>query len=210
MSTLAVLMGSCAVALAVAISVPQLLRLLRTGQVGGVSLAASANSTISFAAWTVYALSVDDVWLLASSAVGVPGQALTTWLAFRRGASRSRLWMPVTWIAILMAAAATDRTLDTHLAAGVVGASVLWYLTPALVEAWRSPDVSGIAAGSWWVLTAEGAVFLAYGSLTGEPAMSLYGLVCLVGSAAMLARLAIGPRPATCGPVADDLELVLS
>ena len=69
------LVGLCAVFLAVALSVPQLAKIARTGAVGGVSVAATANSTISFGAWTVYAVAVDDGWLLASSAVGLPGSS---------------------------------------------------------------------------------------------------------------------------------------
>ena len=192
MSTLATLMGLCAVVLAVALSVPQVVKLLRTGHAAGVSVAATANSTISFGAWTVYAAVVQDGWLFASSLVGLPGQALAVCIAWRCGAERRQLWLPVTWLALLGAVTASDVVLGTGLAAVVVGASVLWYVTPALVQAWRSPDVSGIAAGSWWVLVAEGAIFLAYGAVTGEPAMTVYGIVCLLGSGGVLLRLVAG------------------
>ena len=188
------LMGLCAVLLAVALSVPQLVKIARTRAVAGVSVAATANSTISFGAWTVYALAVDDAWLLASSAIGLPGQLVTTWLAWRNGAERAQLWLPVAWVATLVVATLADALLDCGLVPTVVGASVLWYVVPALIQAWRSADVSGIAAGSWWVLVAEGAIFLAYGLLVGVGAMVVYGVLCLTGSAGVLARCALGDR----------------
>ena len=188
------LVGLCAVFLAVALSVPQLAKIARTRAVAGVSVAATANSTISFGAWTVYALVVDDGWLLASSVVGLPGQLLTTWFAWRNGAERAQLWLPAAWIVTLGVTTAGDLVLGLGLVPSVVGASVLWYVVPALVHAWRSADVSGIAAASWWVLVAEGAIFLAYGLMVEVLAMVVYGILCLTGSAAVLARVALGDR----------------
>lgn len=190
-----VLLGLATVALAVGFSVPQLSRLLRTGSTSGVSLPGVANSTISFAAWTGYAVDIADPWLLASSAVGVPGGVATTVLAWRRGADRRGMWLPVVWAGVLVAAYGCDTVLGSSLVGLAVGASVLWLLAPALITAWRSPDVSGIAAGSWLVLAAEGLLFLGYGLAAGVLASVLYGVVTLVGCAAMLLRIAAGPAP---------------
>lgn len=187
----ATLIGLSTVVLAVAISVPQLVRTARTGAVSGVSLAAVANSTVSFGAWTVYAVGLGDLWLIASSAVGLPGQLALTWLVWRRGGDRAHLWLPGVWLALLGAVAATDVLLGTGLAHLVVGASVLWLVIPAVLHAWRSSDVSGIAAGSWWVLSAEGALFLGYGLVAGVPATVVYGVACLAGSSGVLGRLAV-------------------
>jgi uncharacterized protein with PQ loop repeat len=211
MPILATLMGCSAVVLAIGLSVPQLVRLARTGQIAGVSLAATANSTISFGAWTVYGAAVEDGWLFASSVVGLPGQALTTWLVWRRGSDASQLWAPAVWMGTLAAVTVSDTVLGTTLAPVVIGGSVLWYVTPALWAAWRSADVSGIAAGSWWVLLAEGAIFLTYGLATGEPAMTLYGAVCLTGSTGVLLRLVLRSPIAPIGPIegASDRELAV-
>jgi uncharacterized protein with PQ loop repeat len=207
---LTALMGAATVVLAVAVSVPQL-RALATGQgTGGLSLPALACSTVSFAAWTVHAIDLLDPWLIASSAVGVPGQAVTTWLAWRRGASRRGLWVPATWAALVSGVLAADLLLDTGVAGPVVGGSILWLVVPAGVTAWRSQDVSGIAAGTWWVLVGEGALFLGYGLAAGVLASVVYGVVCLVGSGAVLARLAVARRRPRLGDRRIEHRLLMS
>lgn len=190
-----VLFGLATVALAVGFSVPQLVRLRRTGDANGISLAATTNSAISFTAWTWYALVEADLWLLLSSAVGIPGGVATVVLAWRRGAARQGLAVPVVWTAVLLGCSALDALLGASMFAVAVGASVLWLLVPALTTAYRTHDLSGVAVGSWLVLAAEGALFLGYGLLASVPASVLYGVVTLVGCAAMLARLATVRRP---------------
>jgi uncharacterized protein with PQ loop repeat len=188
--SLSTAVGLAAVVLAVAVSVPQFARLLRTGHVSGVSLAAVTNSSISFGAWTIYAVAIGDLWLTISSAVGLPGQAATAWLAWRRGASRQQMWVPALWLAVLLAVAGLDVAAGMSMTTIVVGGSILWLVVPALVTAWRSHDVSGIAPATWWVLGLEGAIFLVYGITVGVAATVLYGVACLVGSGGVLARVA--------------------
>jgi uncharacterized protein with PQ loop repeat len=188
------LMGFSAVALAIGLSLPQLIKLLRTREVSGVSLAAVANSTISFGAWTAYAVYIGDGWLLVSSAVGLPGQLLTAWVAWRQGASRAQLWLPMLWLISLFAVSSLDVLLGTTFLPLIIGASVLWYVVPALIAAWGASSVTGIAAGSWWVLVAEGAIFLGYGLITTVGATVVYGILCLVGSAGVLLRISRGDR----------------
>ena len=188
------LLGATSVLLALAYSVPQLLRLVRTGSTAGVSLPAVANSSVSYLAWTAYSCTLSDPWLLASSAVGLPGTLALTVLVWRRGADRSGLWVPVLWAGLLAVAAWLDASLGTSATAAALGASVLWLLVPTLSTVWRSPDVSGQAPGTWWVLALEGALFLAYGLVAAVPASTLYGAVTLAGCLAVLARLAVVVR----------------
>lgn len=195
--TLTHLLGFATVVLAVALSVPQLRALATTGRTGGVSLASLLCSTISFTAWTVHAVQVGDGWLIVSSAVGVPGQALTTWLAWRAGACREGLWVPAGWAALVSLVLTWDALSGTSVAAPVVGSSILWMVVPAAVTAWRSPDVSGIAAGTWWVLLGEGALFLGYGVAAADAkAATVYGAACVAGSVCVLTRLMVRRAPA--------------
>ncbi len=193
--------GLATVLLAVGFSVPQLVRLLRTGETAGVSLAGTANSAISFTAWTWYAWSAADLWLFLSSIVGIPGGVLTVVLTWRRGIARDGLWLPVLWSGVLLAAVTLDAVVGSSALALAVGGSVLWLLGPALASAYRSADVSGIAAGTWLVLGLEGVLFLGYGLLAAVPASVIYGVVTVLGSTAMLARLVLAHRPSPRGPV---------
>jgi len=185
------MLGLAAVGLAVLVSAPQLAKLLRSGDVSGVSVSALSNSTISFAAWTAYAIVLGDVWLFVSSAIGLPGMLATLCLAWRRGAARSMLWLPMLWLLLLAAIACSDVLLGTCLIPPVIGASVLWFVLPAGIDAWRSPDVSGIAPGAWWAVATEGAIFVAYGIAAGVAATVLYGTLCLVGAVGVLSRLLV-------------------
>jgi uncharacterized protein with PQ loop repeat len=185
--------GAATVAVGVGFSVPQLVRLTR-GHAAGVSPSALTNSAISFLAWTLYAAWIRDVWLLASSAVGLPGAAATAVVAVRADGDRSWLRLPGLWVLTLLAATFAECTGTTSVLPLVIGTSVLWCVAPALLRAWRSADVSGIAVGSWLVLAGEGALFLGYGWQQQLVAPSVYGVVCLAGAGGVLARLGMRRR----------------
>ena len=86
----------------------------------------------------------------------------------------------------------------------LLGASILWYVGPAAVMAWTSADVTGIAAGAWYVLLADAAVWMAYSLLAQVPAGILYAVIAGSGALAVLARLAWrwGPECGACAPLA--------
>jgi uncharacterized protein with PQ loop repeat len=186
--------GVGTVLLSVAVSVPQYLHLRRGGTAAGVSLPSVLNSAVSFLAWTVFAVSIADGWLIVSSAVGLPFAVITVLAAWRAGATRAGLWLPALWVAVLLSVATADLVTGSRAVPVVIGASIGWMLVPAVLKAWTSRDVSGIAAGSWWVQTAEGVLFLGYGVAAGVSASALYGMVAATGSGAVLARLALGER----------------
>lgn len=187
-------MGAGTVLLAVGFSVPQLVRMRRRRSAAGVSLPAVLNSAISFLAWTLYALEIGDAWLIASSAIGLPGAVLTVIVAWRCGASTAGLWLPALWVVTLVVTRVADLLVTTSAFGVAVGASIAWLVLPAVAKAWLSTDVSALAAGSWWVLAAEGALFLGYGLAQGVLAATVYGVLCLLGSFGVLSRLAVaGP-----------------
>ncbi len=76
----------------------------------------------------------------------------------------------------------------------MLGCSILWFVAPAAVTAWRSADVSGIAWQTWALLALDGLVFGLYGLVSGIGADRVYGSAALVGSAVILAGLAMGSR----------------
>jgi uncharacterized protein with PQ loop repeat len=189
--TLANAFGAATVFVAAGFTLPQLLQLCR-GNCAGVSIAAVTNTAISFVAWTVYAVWVGDGWLLASSLVGLPGTVTTAVIAVRRGGEEQEGFrLPLAWALTLVVATAGQRTGMLPVISLVVGTSIVWTAVPALVVAWRSRDVSGIAAGSWWVQVGEGLLYLGYGLTQGQQAATTYAVACLLGSSGMLTRLAV-------------------
>ncbi|MFI7586303.1 hypothetical protein ACIB24_04445 [Spongisporangium articulatum] len=203
----ATFLGAGTVVLAVAVSLPQLVRLVSGGTAAGVSLPAATNSAISFVAWTGYALHVRDVWLVASSAIGVPFAVATAVAAWRLDADRAGLWLPVAWASVLGVAATVEAAGGAGTTGALVGASIAWLLVPAIVTAWRSPDVTGLSPTAWLMLALEGGLFLGYGLASGVRAPVLYGICALTGSAAVLARLPLGELD-PAGP--DRLRGILS
>jgi hypothetical protein len=113
------------------------------------------------------------------------------------------MWVPALWSATLLLALLVTPVLPTAFAT-VLGASVLWYVTPAALTAWRSADVSGIAAGTWLLLLADGLVAGAYGVLADVPAYLVYAVTAALGAMAVLARLwwRWSPDCGECPPVA--------
>jgi uncharacterized protein with PQ loop repeat len=194
--------GALTALLALAFGLPQYLHVRRTRSVAGISLPSIANSLVSTSAWLAYGVWLGDVWVTLTSLVGLPALGAAGWVALRHGASRSGMWVPAVWAGILGAAVLVTPVLPTAFAT-VLGASVLWYVTPAALTAWRSSDISGIAAGTWLLLLADGAVAGLYGVLADVPAYLVYAATAALGALAVLARLwwRWSPECGACPPV---------
>ncbi len=187
------LLGIASVVIAFWFAVPQLTRLVRTGSAAGLSLESLANSTVSLVAWTVYGIVHSSVWVVASSLVGMPAIVLTLAVAMR-GGLRLRPLLPAVWTGLLVVTAGVDLLAGTRVLDVVLGCSILWFVAPAAVTAWRSWDVSGIAWQTWALLALEGLVFGVYGMAADVGADRVYGIAALVGTGAILSRLTVGDR----------------
>lgn len=195
------LLGLGTVVLTLAYAVPQPVRLWRTRNAAGISLAALTCSCVSTVAWLSYAVHVGDGWVFASSAVYVPCLLATVWLAARHGADGGAAWLPLVFGGVLTAALLLDLASGVAVFAVVLGMSTLWRVGPSAWAAWRTRDVSGISPVTWWMALLYGSVFLAYGLSADVLATSVNALVCLAGAALVLARLAFDryPLPGSAG-----------
>lgn len=194
--------GVVMVTLAALYSLPQWLRVRRTGSVEGVSLAATTNAFISCVAWVLYAVNLGDVAVLLTCLAALPSLGATTWILVRNDATREGMLTTWVWTAALVVAGLVAQWSVAPIEL-LLGASIAWYVAPAAWLAWRSADVSGIAAGAWLVLLADAVVWLLYSLLSGIPAGILYAVIAGTGSLAVLARLAWrwGPDCGVCGPL---------
>jgi uncharacterized protein with PQ loop repeat len=194
--------GAVTTVLAFAFGVPQWLRVRRTGSVSGISLPSITNSLVSTSAWLLYGVQRHDVWITATSVAGLPALVATLLVVARHGASRQGLWIPAAWAGVLTAAALASPVLPTAFPT-VLGASVLWYVTPAATTAWRSADVSGIASGTWMLLAFDGGLAGAYGVLAEVPASIVYAVIASFGAVVVLTRLwwPWAPDCGECAPV---------
>jgi uncharacterized protein with PQ loop repeat len=193
------LLGLASVVIAFWFAVPQLMLLLRTGSTAGLSMTSLVNSSISLVAWTLYGFAHGSAWVVAASVVGLPSIVATAVLA-RRDGLRLESALPWVWTWLLLVTAGADMVAGTSLIDGVLGCSILWFVAPAAVTAWRSADVSGIAWQTWALLAVDGMVFGLYGMVSGIGADRVYGSAALLGSAVVTARLVVGDRRSVARP----------
>jgi uncharacterized protein with PQ loop repeat len=189
--TLATAVGLAGALLAFACTVPQAARLMRMRTAAGVSVAALASSTSSGLAWTVFGVVRHDVWIALPALLALPATAAALVLAWLRGGSRDRLWLPVAWAITLLVVGASSAWVGDGPITVVLGCSIALMVTPAAVTAWRSPDVSALAPSAWLLLVVDGLIAGAYGVLAGVEANLLYAAVAIVGAVAVLIRIAL-------------------
>lgn len=214
---LATLVGLAGTLLAAAYTVPQFRKLRGMSSAAGVSVAALANSTISGVAWTVFGILEHEVWVALPAAVAVPATAGALGLAWLRGGSRARLWLPVVWLVVVSLAGLSALWVGSGPATVVLGGSVALLVTPAATTAWRSHDVSAIAASAWSLMIVDALLAGAYGVLADVDANLIYAAVATIGSLAILLRIGIPahvharlvPLPDGIDPdvTVDDLSL---
>ena len=191
---LATLVGLAGTLLAAAYTVPQFRKLRGLTSAAGVSVAALANSTISGVAWTVFGILEHEVWVALPAAVAVPATAGALGLAWLRGGSRARLWLPVVWLVVVSLAGLSAIWVGSGPATVVLGGSVALLVTPAAATAWRSHDVSAIAASAWSLMIVDALLAGAYGVLADVNANLIYAAVATIGSLAILLRIGIPPH----------------
>jgi uncharacterized protein with PQ loop repeat len=192
--SLATVVGLAGTFLAFAYTVPQMRKLARSGSAAGVSVAALANSTVSGIAWTAFGVVEHEVWVVLPALLALPGTAGAMVLAWHRGGDRDRLWLPVIWAVTITTLTALVPVLGSRPIIVALGCSITLMVGPAAVTAWRSHDVSAIAASAWAMLIVDAALAGAYGLLADIDANLIYALVATSGAALILTRLAVPPH----------------
>jgi uncharacterized protein with PQ loop repeat len=180
--------GIVMVTLAALYSLPQWLRVRRTGSVEGVSLAATSNAFISCVAWVAYGVAMRDIAVTLTCVAALPSLGATTWILVRNHASREGMVTTWVWTGALVVAGALTPWTQAPIEL-LLGASIAWYVAPAAWMAWTSVDVTGIAPGAWFVLLADAITWLLYSLLAGIPAGILYAVIAGTGALTVLARL---------------------
>jgi uncharacterized protein with PQ loop repeat len=185
-----VLVAAVANTLGSMMTLPQVVRLARTKQVAGVSATWAALSMVVNAWWLVYGLAVRDpgivpVSLLAALAYLV---ILITLHRLEGATISTSLLGPVAGVVALPALGLVLGGWD---AAGVVlGALYGVQLAPAVITAFRSRDVAGIAPGTWLLAWVEASLWGIYGVARDDAGLVVLSVMGVLMSSAVLARLA--------------------
>ena len=177
---------------------PQARRLARTRRVQGVS-----------AVWIGVSLAINGWWLAYGLVAGVWALVPVSAISLVLYASMAVIYVATVGRPALPGLAVGVFGLGMfplpflviggwQLAAIAVGLSYGIQLVPAVVSACRTRDLVGVSASTWLIAWVEAGLWLVYGLGVGDLALTLAGIVGMVMSSVILARLAVtGHEPFT-------------
>lgn len=190
-----------AVVVALAHPVPQVVRVLRTRSVAGVS---GPTTWLGFAinsAWVTYGVARGLLPVAVLSGAYVMGYVVVGVLLVRRG---NRRGIGAGVLAAIGLAALV--VVGGWAALGTVLAlAVLPQFLPQVVEAWRADDLTGLAPGTYLIALVDGLVWGGFGAVAGDRPLVLYGVImCSVAVAVLVPRYRWAARqvPVSAPPVA--------
>lgn len=172
-----------------AMAYPQAAKLVRTGNAEGVSPIWAGVSVSMNLWWLAYGLG-NGLWglvptsLIATVLYGIIAVAMLRSVGRRAlaGLAVGGLVFGLTPLPVLFVAG--------WQAAGVtIGLCYGLQLTPAVLAAWRTRQLGGVAPGTWFMAWLEGAIWGIYGLYVVDGALLVGGISGVVLSSLMLVRL---------------------
>ena len=191
---------ACAVVVALAHPVPQVVRVLRTRSVAGVSGSTTWLGFTINVAWVSYGVARGLLPVAVLSAAYVLGYGVVGVLLVARG---NRRGIGTGLLAALGLAGLV--VVGGWVALGTVLAlAVLPQFLPQVAEAWRSDDLTGLAPGTYVIGFVDGLVGGGFGAVAGDRPLVLYGVImCSVAVAVLVPRFRWAARQAS-GPVSES------
>ncbi|MEZ5256290.1 MAG: hypothetical protein R2705_05215 [Ilumatobacteraceae bacterium] len=187
-------------------AVPQAVRLVRTRRVDGVSRAWAAMSVTVNGWWIAYGIGARSWGVLPVTLVSVAAYfvVVTGLHRFDPSSRRRTVRETVAPAFVLGLLPIVALRIGGWPAVGVtLGTVYAVQLLPAVVTAYRSADVSGIAAGTWVLAWIEAALWGVYGLPRADVGMLSLAVTGTVMSSLVIARLAWKrPRPVGGGALA--------
>jgi uncharacterized protein with PQ loop repeat len=170
----------------IAFLVPQISKLIRTGDSSGVSTTWASLGLVTNVGWAAY-LSSQGFWIAILAPIfTIVAYALTMWALVRTGRDpRQSYLLGAVWGVLLTATALVAG----WTALGVVlGLSYGVMLTPSVWTAFRTANPSGISPGTWRIGIVEALLWGYYGWFHADIGILTFSVVGLVGSMLMLTR----------------------
>ncbi len=167
------LLTALAACLALSQPVPQIVRLVRTRSVVGVSGPTTWLGLAVNAGWMAFGVARGLVPVAVLSFAYVVGYAAIATLLVRGGNRRGI----VTALVATGAMAATAAVLGWTVLGTALALTVGAQFVPQVVLAWRSVDLTALSTGTYIVCGLDGVVWGGYGVLTTEAPLVLYGVV---------------------------------
>jgi uncharacterized protein with PQ loop repeat len=176
-----------ATAFAIPQFLPQIRKLLATGDTAGVSWAWATLTCLNNAAWLAY-FTLEHYWtaLVPSCSATALSGTLAVMLSIKRQ-PKARTAIPIAaWAAMLVTA---------YLILGRTGLGALLtaafavQVAPSIWTAYRTERPTGISAGTWLLILGELGCWLTFGLYKSDPRLIALGLSGATASALMLARI---------------------
>jgi uncharacterized protein with PQ loop repeat len=169
-------------------ALPQLHRLVRTGDTNGVSLANATLAVGSELGWLAYTAH-GSLWsAVPESALMAAAHTVLAILLLRAGVPATRPFIAAAvWSAVLVATTAFG---GWALLGAVLPLAYAVQVTPAVVAVYRARCPSGVAVATWAIVLVECALWGAYGLAKGDHALMLLAVVGCGSSLAIVARIA--------------------
>lgn len=165
---------------------PQIVKLVRTGDSDGVSTTWPALGFVINVGWFVY-LIAQELW----ASIFAPfftflGYAVIMWAVGRTGRDISTSYLRGAAAAALLAATVVLGSWETL---GVIlGISYGVVLAPSIWTAYRTFVPAGISALTWWIGLAEALLWGYYGWFHSDRGIVTFMVVGVIGSGLMLIR----------------------
>jgi uncharacterized protein with PQ loop repeat len=180
-------MPIAAAAFAIPQFLPQLLKLRATGDTAGVSWSWATLTSVNNAAWFAY-FTLASYWtaLVPASSATLLAGALAIMLARRAQARARPAALTSSWAALLITGCVVAGR--TGLGTLLTAAFIL-QVTPSLWTAYRTANLTGVAAGTWLLILGELSCWTIFGVHQSDPRLITLGGTGVTASALMLARI---------------------
>lgn len=167
--------------------IPQIRRLIRTGDPTGVSGTWPAIGLVSNAAWSAYLLS-QQLWAaVPATTVMVVFMGVVLRTLHRAGlqlaAAAARGLVTAGALAVTYGAGSWD------LLGFVLGWAYIPQLAPAVWAAYRTSRPTGVSVGTWALIGFEGILWWVYGALLDDTPVVIFGAVGVVAAVLILLRV---------------------
>ena len=174
-----------ATAFAVPQFLPQIRKLLATGDTAGVSWAWATLTCLNNAAWFTY-FALEHYWTALIPSCSATALSGTLAVMLRRQ-PKARTAIPIAaWAAMLSAAC---LILGRTGLGALLTAAFAVQVAPSIWTAYRTERPTGISAGTWLLILGELGCWLTFGLYKSDPRLIILGLSGATASALMLARL---------------------
>ena len=177
--------------------IPQIVKLVRTGDSTGVSTSWPALGFVVNSGWFTYMIAQSLWWSVVAPFGTAVAYAVTLWALRRTGRHLLASYVRgAVWAIVLIAVTAT---LGWDALGVALALSYGVMVTPALWTAYRTPDPSGLSPGTWALGVTEGFLWGIYGWHHADSGIMTFASIAVLGSSLMLARYFVtrpGPSPA--------------